>query len=445
MRAALLVFLVACTPSTEDGLRFEVDYWQSEVISTVVELNWTPESVLDEAWVEAGEGPECHESYPASLQEDGSWSATLVGLEPGLSNWIQVVADDGERIARSQEITVETENPPAWLPELSLEIHDEARASGGFLITSLLAEPSGPVIIDSKGNYVWWYQPYEEAEKVIRARLSVDAQSIYYLEPPKVSTPLVNGRALIKVSLDGHRKERLWTGFGLHHDFVELPDGVIGAIAYDGRQVEGDTVLGDRIVELHPDGSVVEIWNAWDHLSFTEDSVLGQTADWTHANALDFDLATDAYTLSLHNMNSIWQISRSGEVLWRLGGDHTDFEHGELGENLFVSQHQFDLGEDGIVVFDNGTASEGASRVVQYSLEPSTGAVALLGSYEPDPELFCYVLGDVSTLENDHMRITWSTAGRIEELDSVGEPVWRVDAELGGAFGYTSWSESLSY
>ncbi len=442
MRVLLGLLAVGCTSRGPSDLSFVVSVDQSEQISTVVELSWTPTSPLVEAWVEVGEGPDCIDRHPAHRNPDGSWSALLVGLGAGESHRMRAWADTGAAVLTSQEVEVWVDSPPAWLPELELSIRDEERSSGDYLVTSLLAEPSAPVIVDSEGRYVWWYKPYEGAEKVIRSRMSRDGRSILYLEPPQVDAALEHGRALVEVSLDGRRKENRWVGAGLHHDFVELADGTLAAIAYDARTVEGDRVLGDRIVELRPDGREVEIWSVWDHLTYTTDQALGQTNDWTHANALDYDPEQEIYTLSLHNLNTIWRIGRDGEVHWKLGGGDSDFVD---AEDLFSAQHQFDLSGDRILVFDNGTVDRGASRVVEYDLDLDTGEVDLLWSYTPDPALFCYVLGDVVALDEGAMRITWSTAGRIEELDADGQVLWQVNAELGGAFGYTSAVESLSY
>ena len=327
---------------------------------------------------------------------------------------------------KSVPLTVETETPPYWLPELSLEVHDPERAAGGFLITSLLAEPSTPVMIDEDGEYVWWYTPYDDVEKVIRVRMSQDEQHILYLEP-QLSTPLVNGRDLVRLSLDGRRKEKVWSGVGLHHDFVEHPDGTIGSIGYDSRDYNGSTVLGDRIIELHPDGTEVEVWSAWDSMDPATAAEMSHTLGWTHANAIDYDPEEEVYWLSMHNFSAIWKISRQGEVLWKLGGDDSDFADETIGEDLFLEQHQFDLSGDTITVFDNGDSDRGASRIVEYDLSESSGSVERTWSYQPDPALFCYVLGDVDRMENDHYRITWSTAGRIEEIDTSQEVVWRVD------------------
>jgi hypothetical protein len=443
LRPWIAVLGLGCTTSADEQGHFRVRVDQSEVISTVVHIEWTPEEEIQTAWVEVGESSENTEQVPAHLQDDGSWSVSLVGLKPGRKHWMQVVADGAQRY-ESQEIDLETDAPPAWLPEITLEVQDPELATGGFLVTSLLAKPSVPVIIDEDGEYVWWYQPYEDIENVIRARIALDKQALLYLEPPQVSTAIVDGTNLIRLSLDGRQKEQLWGGVGLHHDFVELPDGTLGGIAYDARDVGGEHILGDRILELRPDGTEVEIWNAWDHLDPADAQNLNQTAAWTHANALDYDPEQEIYTISLHNLNTIWQVSREGEVLWRLGGHETDFESEDDDGEFFMEQHQFDLRDDTITVFDNGTASHGSSRIVQYDLGADGGQVEQLFTYESDPSLFCYVLGDVSILDNDHRLITWSTAGRIEEIDAQSEVVWRIDAELGGAFGYTTWSESLN-
>ena len=418
LRSGVVLLGLGCTEPTGEPGQFRVQVDQSEIISTVVHIQWTPEEAIQTAWVEFGEDPENTEQEPAYLQDDGSWSVSLVGLKPGRTFWMQVLAE-AEVESRSQEITLETDASPAWLPEITLEVQEDS-AAGGFLVTSLLAKPSVPVILDADGEYVWWYRPYENVENVIRARIARDEQSILYLEPPEVSTSIVDGANLVRLSFDGRQKEELWGGVGLHHDFVELPDGSLGGIAYDARDLGKEQILGDRILELRPDGTEVEIWNAWDHLDPADAQDLGQTAAWTHANALDYDPEQEVYTISLHNLNTIWQVSRDGEVVWRLGGDETDFESEDEGLEFFSDQHQFDLQDDTITIFDNGSVSDGSSRIVQYELG-ADGQIAELFSYEPEPSLFCYVLGDVSNLDNGHRLVTWSTAGRIEELDAQSE------------------------
>src|SRR5207244_4282045 len=52
---------------------------------------------------------------------------------------------------------------------------------------------------------------------------------------------------------------------GGHTDFVQLADGTIGALSWDIRDVGGTRYLGDRLLEIDPDGTTREVWNVWDH------------------------------------------------------------------------------------------------------------------------------------------------------------------------------------
>jgi len=442
-----LLALVGCT----SPLDVELDVQVSEAIPTVVTVRWAPEHPgAGEMRVEFGTGPTLDRQQAAILAEDGSCAATLIGLKPSTSYRLRVVEVDGGTTYASDRRTVETGPAPAGLPGLSVETSPGRTPTGGFLVTSLLSTPSWAVILDGDGETVWWHTPGDDWERsfIPRAHLSHDGGHVLYEASASALTgeddEVVGERMLVRVSLDGSQVDTVPLE-GCHHDFVELPDGTIAALVSDTREVEGESVEGDRIVELDWTGAERGSWSVWDHLEYDPADI---TADddpgWTHANALDHDPVDDRYTLSLRNLDAILHVDRtSGEVLWQLGGVRSDFDAALNVLPLFQRQHQFERLDGSILVFDNGTVDDLRSRVVEYALDEGAMAAQRTWIHVDDPPLFSIGFGDVSRLPDDRTLITWSSPGQIDEVTADGTLVWRLNAAMGAGFGYTTWTASL--
>ncbi len=443
-----LLALTACTSPLDVALEVEL----SEAIPTVVTVSWEPEHPGAEGMgVEFGVGPALDRRVTARLADDGRCRAQLLGLKPSTRYRLRAVEEDGGTTYASDRQTVETGPAPAGLPGLTVERTAGRIPAGGFLVTSLLSSPSWAVILDGDGDYVWWHGPGDEWERsfVPRAHLSRDGEHVLYEASASALAEgddgVVGERMLVRVSLDGSEVETLSLP-GCHHDFVELPDGAVAAIVSDVREVDGEEVEGDRIVELDWNGEERASWSTWDHLEYDPADI---TADddpgWTHANALDFDEGRDAYTLSLRNLDAILRIDRgTGDILWQMGGVDSDFDAALNVLPLFQRQHQFQHLEGGLLVFDNGTVDEMRSRAVEYSYDEGASELEVrqVWTHVDDPPLFSIGFGDVTRLPSDHTLITWSSPGQIDEVNGDGDLVWRLNAAMGAGFGYTTWVDS---
>ena len=439
-----LAALIGCT----SPLDVELSVVVSEAIPTVVTVTWEPEHpAADPMRIELGSGPTLDREFTALPTDDGKCRATLVGLKPSTTYRLRAVEIDGGTTYASDRLTVETGPAPAGMPGLTVERTPGRSPAGGFLVTSLLSNPSWAVIIDEDGDYVWWHTPGDEWERsfVPRAHLSADGAHVLYEASASALTgeddSVTGERMLVRVSLDGTEVDTVSLE-GCHHDFVELPGGNVAAIVSDVREVDGEEVEGDRIVELDWDGVEQGSWSAWDHIEYDPADV---TADddpgWTHANALDHDPADDSYTLSLRNQDTILRIDRaSGEIRWRLGGVHNDFDAALNVLPLFQRQHQFQRLDSSILVFDNGTVDDMRSRAVEYALDEGNMTAQQIWTHVDDPPLFSIGFGDVTRLPSDHTLVTWSSAGQIDEVTEDGVLVWRMNAAMGAGFGYTVWA-----
>jgi hypothetical protein len=445
---ALVVAVGACTGSVSTDEAGELYAVISEDIPTVVTATWPlPEGEYDEAWVEYGRGTLADGTAPATEDGSGRFEAVVFGLKPATDYWLQGVASTAGGQARSLTTEVTTGSVPSWLPELDKEVGDEEGLGARYLLTSLVSVPSAVVIIDADGDFVWWLAGFETDPPITRARMSVDGESILYLSsyPYSFEDEAGLARKLVRVSLDGVGTETILLE-DIHHDFTELPDGTLGVLRRDTRTIGGGVqVAGDEVFEIHPDQSTSVVWSVWDEPEMGSVGVENLEAHATHGNALNYDAERGAYFVGSRNLHTVFEVDRdSGEVVTRYGGEYSDYVLPDAEDVMTTHQHQFQLLDEAILLFDNGENGAEQSRVVEYDLNPANGQAIPVWEYITDPPIFCYAMGDVTRTPDDTTLVTWATAGRIEEVDADGEVLRAYQLDIGAAFGYTTALDTLT-
>ena len=420
-----------------------LDVEMSEIVATVATARWSVEHDDPEAtWLEAcGGGRDL--VIPATIDDEGNAEAVVLGMKADKGYDLRVVEVVGGEELRSETVDVETGGAPGGLADLD----SDGDGLEGYLVTSIATDPSAAVIIDADGDYVWWHQPAEDWKNILIPRASpmLSGEGVLYA----ASTAWIGGddtsdntREMLRVAWDGTELQRT-TIERSHHDLVEHPDGTVAFIRYHTNTIDDEQIEGDRIVEIRTDGAEVDIWSIWDHEEYDPDIEYGtEDMGWSHCNALDYDPDEEVYYIGSRHLHTIYKVARAtGDLLWRLGGERSDFTFDE--PTPFACQHQFEKQPGGMMVFDNGCPDEMISRAAEFELDESAGEATLVWSHEPDPEIWSYGFGDVARLDTGETLITWSTAGQIDLVTPDGQSVWRLNEELGGGFGYTTWMESL--
>ena len=439
-------------PADDDdapSVTFGIDWQLSAVIPTVVSVAWTVDAEhVEDAWVEFGPGGTYSFRAPALDDGEGGFESFLLGLKPlSEASFRAGVSVDGQ-IVRSDTVFFVTGSIPLDVPTPTLDALVPNRATGGFMVTSLLSSPSYAVILDGDGDIVWWHTPDSLADLafVPVVLLSQDGRSLLYLSRAVVEEgDDIKRTFLIRVALDGSEEEQLEMD-AAHHGLVELADGTLAVLEVDNREVDGEMVEGDRIVELRPDGSKSVVFSVWDHLAY-EPLELPDSADgWTHANALDVSDDEGTYYVSLKHLDAIVEVDRaSGDLLLQIGGEDSDVALADGGKHLFEWQHQFEVLSSGILVFDNGPHLGPESRAVEYAIDPEGGSAEFVWEHISEPPLYVYTLGDVARLPSGNTLVVWSTSGMMEEVTPEGEIVQRLAMPMGVGFGYVRWTETLYY
>ena len=418
-------------------------------VTTTVTIAWLLDTTVTgdptESYVELGVDESFGSRIEGIQRDDGAFVATAIGLDPSTEYVFRtgILGDDGTSTCETGWFV--TGDIPTDLPLVELSIDDPQEASDGYIVSTLTSTNPRNVILDATGNYVWWGEAGEKGDALGPARLSRDGTAMLSLPGWSSLDLSVEDRSeILRTPLDGSAPTSM-AAYDLHHDFVELPDGTIAAIAYDFRQVGDSWIAGDRLIEFAPDGSEREVWSVWlmDDIE-PQETEPGMAYDWSHTNAVDYVEDGDYYVLSLRYSSAIVAVERAtGKPLWKLGG--VDSTHEMLGgdeEDWFRGQHQFQVLDNGILVFDNGDDPSDSSRAVEYAWADDSH-IEVGWDYAAKPSTYCYALGDVTRLDNGNTLVTWSTTGVIEEVTPEGDVVRQLRLDLGAGFGYSTWLPSL--
>ncbi len=430
----VLAGILAQCETDEDTHAIEITALSARVsddISTVVIVEWKTDSPT-RGRVEFGEG----DSFAYSTQKESTPTsdhrALLLGMPPHTPVQFRVSADDGTTETWSQAQTVITGDLPTYLPDLA------AKGEGppGFTFVPIIAaaaDTAAVTVLDSKGRIVWYHRDDRDLD-IYRARLSKDKQSILY-NAASVSGSPSDASELMRVSLDGSAVKGTKVPL-LAHDFVELEDGTIGAIAAEYRTAGDDELMGNQIVEVSQDGTVMPVWSVWD--CFDPETDVGDTTDngWTFANALDYDPKEDVYYVGFMNFSSIAKVDRkSKRCLWVFGSTAETLSFAEDAPR-FLHQHQFQILKDGILIFDNDGAPGTESRVTEYAFDFTSNTASSVWSYTADPSIFSFVLGEPIRLENGDTLINWSASGQMNLVTKDGKSLFQLNLPMGNVFGF---------
>ncbi len=277
-----------------------------------------------------------------------------------------------------------------------------------------------------------------------------------------------------------------------HHDFEVLPNGNILLLAWEYKTEEEALAAGrkpelidperkalwpEQVVEIKPSGAdageIVWEWHSWDHLVQDYDSnkpnygVISEnpgkvdinyaptsSADWHHANAIDYNPDLDQIVISVHAFDEFWVIDHSisredaagpkGDLLYRWGNPQTYGQGTGTDQKLF-KQHNVQWIEKGlpdegkILIFNNGKGRPEGKYSSLVKLEPPlndegkydyTGAGYLPQEFSweytaPVPtNFYSWFISGVQQLPNGNLLVDDGAHGTFFELDPQNEIVW---------------------
>lgn len=412
-------------------------------IAGVVRVSFTAE-VAGSARVEHVDG-----LAPATptVAVDGAAEIVMLGLKVGTTHALKVVLEGSDGATYEAETTVDVPPPPQGMPAFTRPVFDEAKACdpGGYVLFSYIGQNvSGVGILDRDGKYVWAYKNPDPGTLIARARPGRDGASLLwnFADADRID----DVAEVVRMSMDGSTTTSTRT-LNAHHDFVELPDGRLGWLGYDFRELDipgrglidvaADTVKEDdegvtdttntRLVYNVFDDYPYGVWDVGADMN--EGVFLPGYHEFSHANSLAYRASDDAYFLMYRWLDAFVKVDRTtGQQLWQMGGRDNEFTG--VPEDLFLHAHMSEIWDGGMLIFDNH--DPGPSRLVEYEIDEVAKTYTKVWEFESDR--LENLLGDVRRMPVpgcDNVIVSWSAQGRIVEMNRAGEVVWEVAAPIG--------------
>lgn len=373
---------------------------------------------------------------PAVATSGDSAAVPVLALLPAQRYVLRVLAYGPGGLAEGGPFPITTDTLPSDLPQY---------AAGGLDPTpGLVVFAAGRygLVIDNTGRVVW-YRRFPIGPGL---NFQVQPTGHYTVKPPTADPgdiePWLELDALGAVTRTFGCANGLPSRF---HDLIVEPNGAYWIMCDETRTMDltalggvvGARVQGTVVQHVSGSGALLFQWSPFDHFALTDlDSVsrAGSSVNWTHGNALDRDVDGNL-VVSFRSLSEITKIdTRTGAVIWRMGGRRNQFTFETDAAPAFMNQHGVRLtGRGRLVLLDNLGNSTG-SRGEGYAYDDSTHLARRVAAYESSPAVTAQLGGTTQMLPGGRVLVAYGNAGRVEEYDASGQVVWRIDGNPGYIF-----------
>ena len=346
-----------------------------------------------------------------------SHTIPVLQLRAARSYTLTVTAFDDGGDGLPKQLTRATAPLPADFPPIEVLAKDASSSGltlfpvGRFKGTGSDGSWSYVIATDSSGEVVWYFQALSGVSDVrltSKGDVRLQLNEVGLLEGTALGEPK---RLLVATGQSG--TGQVPTGAvgvpldTIHHDVVELPNGHLLALSTEAKVFtpaqcpvydKEYTVVGDVVAEIDPDtGKVLHRTSLFDLIDpcrriddyFKSPFWVGQygpnAADWTHANSVFYDAASNRVLVSSRHQDWVigyrYAADASGpanELLFKFGVEG-DFTLTGTDALFPYHQHAAKIASNGnLMMFDNGTSRPGTldsdvtklprSRGVEYEL-----------------------------------------------------------------------------
>ncbi len=360
----------------------------------------------------------------------------VLGLMAERAYLLRLEVYGGKQTLLGDSLRYSTGALPADLPRYTTSGPDP---SPGYVV---FAAGQYGVVIDNSGRVVW-YHHFPNGPG-----LNFMAQSTgHYVARPPTQDPTDREPWLV-IDVLGNVTRAFGCARGLQprfHDLIAELDGSYWVLCDETRTIDLSTlggvanasVTGTVVQHLDDHGNLLFQWSPFDHFAISDlDSAsrAGPTVNWTHGNALDLD-SDGNLVASFRNLGEITKIdTRTGAVMWRMGGLRNQFTFLDAPTPSFSRQHGMRLaGPGGLVLLDN-LGDPAASRAERYRYDAGLRTARLMGSYGPSSPVTALLGGSAQDLPSGRTLVSFGTAGRVQEYDASGRVVWQIDGNPGYVF-----------
>lgn len=346
-------------------------------------------------------------------------------------------------------------------PQVKVAQGSSASAQGVDVVSALGPNVTAAVF-DRDGSLIWYYYDASLPQFTFPMKFLSNGDFLVQYSPNIIEVDL-SGQTVREEKLDQLNSDLKAAGYSIHaanfhHDVLRLDNGHWIALIDFQKSFQdlpgypGTTeVIADAVVDLDPNGRLVWVWNAFDHLDVNRHPFM--FPDWTHTNGLVYT-SDGNLLLSMRHQSWIIKINYAngagnGDILWRLGPEG-DFS---LAQNdasqWFYNQHfptllQSQGTKTRLAMFDNGNTrpdSSGQScgqnndcysRGLFMDLDESAMTADVAWQFLPG----WYSLwgGSIEQLPNGDMEVDFTNPdggpSKVVETDSSAMPqvLWELDS-----------------
>jgi hypothetical protein len=304
--------------------------------------------------------------------------------------------------------------------------------------------PGGPMIIDGRGELVW-FQQLELPNVAANLRIQRLAGKRVLTWWQGGVTPFAFGigeGVIADTSYRTVRTVKAGNGYPMDlHEFELTPEGDALFTIYSPIMVhlpgtpEGQlSLMMDAIVQQVDvrTGLVVWEWHAYGHIPLKESYATPQNSisyDAYHFNSIQ-PVAGGRVLISARDTSAIYEVDQaSGRILWTLGGKASDFRLGRGARFWF--QHDARMLPSGqISLFDDeaGPPRKGASRALILALDHRRRTARVVKQYKRSGSTSAQSEGSVQKLPGGNIFVGWGSEPYFSEFTAAGRLLF--DASL---------------
>jgi hypothetical protein len=326
--------------------------------------------------------------------------------------------------------------PNLYPPAMTVTPDPDTR-SGDIFLTPHNGGQNGPMILNSKGQLVWFHP--------VGGKGVFNLELQHYQRRPvltwwqgNVNHGQGNGADVI-VNRSYHTVAVLHAGNGYISDLHEFQITRRGTALIDafvlvphslttvGGPARGkvwDCVIQELDVRT---GRVLWEWHSLGHVPIDESHAVlhsGRAYDYFHLNSIQ-QLRDGNLLVSARNMWAVYKINHvTGQVMWKLGGKHSSFHMGP--KTNFEWQHDAHLSGNTMTVFDDASfpqeERESSAKAIRVNIAARTAK--LVHRYVHYPPLLAGAMGSAQLLADRNVLVGWGTANDFSEYTPAGHLVF---------------------
>jgi hypothetical protein len=310
----------------------------------------------------------------------------------------------------------------------------------------------GPMITEQNGNLIWFHPlPAGEDSTSLKVQQYDGKTVLTWWQGRILEVGFGQGEDVIyNTSYQPMGAVQAGDGYKADlHEFRLTPEGTAWIDAFDPIDMNlspyhgrSDGVLTDSVIqEIDVEtGLVMWEWHALGHIPISESHNPAPTSsypwDYVHINSISPEGAgsnqPEDVLLSSRNTWTLYDVDlRSGNVRWRLGGEHSSFKLGPGTRTYW--QHDAEWQPGGLIsVFDNGSdpPKEKQSRGLLLDPNLATHTVTLVKQFvNPTKTLLASSQGNTLSLPGGNWLMGYGGLPNFTEYDSSGQVL--LDGTLG--------------